>query len=67
MALENIKNTVHQNISELFASAAVDALTGDTEAHRTKLEIIAQIAELLGIETEITTVTINLKAEMAQK
>jgi len=61
--LENIKNAIQQEISILCANAAVDELSGDTEAYLQKLTTIAQIAELLGIETEITSITLNLKAE----
>jgi len=61
--LENIKNTIHQNISILFAAAAMDELAGDTDGYRAKLATIAQVAETLGIETEITEITINLKGE----
>jgi hypothetical protein len=61
MLLENIKNAIHLNITELFAVAAIDELTGDTDGYRAKLETIAKIAELLGMETEITTVTLDLK------
>jgi hypothetical protein len=61
MPLEKIKNLIHQSVEELFCIAAADELTGDTEAYRDKLNTIAQIAELLGIEAEIATVTINLK------
>jgi len=51
------------SIDELFATAAVDELTGDTKEYRAKLEVIAQIAELLGIDTEITMVTLNLRED----
>ena len=54
--LENIKNRLFVSLTELFAVAAVDELTGDTEAYREKLTTIAKIAELLGVETEITVV-----------
>jgi len=40
----------------------MDELMRDTEAYRTKLNQIAQIAEMLGIDTEITEIQINLKA-----
>ncbi|MCL1882134.1 MAG: hypothetical protein FWF81_00035 [Defluviitaleaceae bacterium] len=59
--LENLKNTIHQNINELFTSAAMDEMTGDTPAYKEKLATIAQIADVLGIDTEITTATISLK------
>jgi hypothetical protein len=63
MSLENIKNAIHQGVNELFATAAVDEMAGDTAAHREKLKAIAQIAATLGIETEITYAEINLKTQ----
>jgi len=59
--LENIKNAIHQEINELFATATMDELTGDADGHRVKLDKIAQIAEILGIGTEITEISLNLK------
>ena len=61
MLLDNIKNALHQRINELFASAAVDELSGDITAYKEKLKTIGQIAEILGIETEISTASISLK------
>jgi len=51
------------SIDELFATAVVDELAGDTKEYQAKLEVITQIAELLGINTEITTVTLNLRKD----
>jgi len=62
MPLDKIKNTIHQSVNELFATATVDELTGDIDAYRTKLGKIAQIAEILGTDTEITEITLNLTA-----
>ena len=59
--IENLKNTIHQSINELFVSANMDEMAGDMAAYKEKLHTIGQIAELLGIETEISTTTINLK------
>jgi hypothetical protein len=61
MPLENIKNTIQQNIAVLFANAAIDEISGDTKGYREKLTTIAAIAELLGIDTEIISVTLDLK------
>ena len=61
--LDNIKNMIHQNINELFATAAVDELANDIPAYKDKLYTIAQIAEVLGIDTEIVTVSLELKPE----
>ena len=58
--LENIKNAIHLRVDELCASAAVDELTNDTEAYRAKLEALGIVAKALGINTEITSVTINI-------
>ncbi|MCL2577811.1 MAG: hypothetical protein FWE27_07160 [Defluviitaleaceae bacterium] len=66
MTLENTKNSLFLSLNELFAIAAVDELSGDTKAYRAKLETIAQVAELLGMETEITTLTLNLKTGESQ-
>jgi len=60
--LETIKNAIHQEVNELFAIAAMDELMRDTKACRTKLNQIAQIAEMLGIDMEITEIQISLKA-----
>jgi len=51
------------SIDELFATAVVDELTGDAKEYKAKLEVIAQVAELLGIETDITIVTLNLRED----
>jgi hypothetical protein len=56
-----LKNEIHQSLDELFATAAVDELTGDTKAQKAKYVIISRVADALGIETEITTVTLDLK------
>ena len=61
MSLENIKNAIHQSVNELFATAAVDELAGDTEAYRAKLATIVTVADALGIETEMTEISISLK------
>lgn len=59
--LENIKNTIYQNLNALFALAVVDQMAGDIPAFREKLKTIAGIAEMLGIETEITSISMNIK------
>ena len=63
MSIESIENAMHQGISELFTTANMDKMTGDIEAYRVKLGTISKIAELLGIDTEITEVSISLKAK----
>jgi len=59
--LENIKNAIHQNIEELFTTATVDELAGDMSAYKKKLEMVGKIAKILGINTEITEITIHIK------
>jgi hypothetical protein len=61
MSLENIKNAIHQGVNELFATATVEELAGDMKAYREKLATIATVADALGIETELTEVSLNLK------
>ena len=61
--LDNIKNMIHQNINELFATAAVDELANDIPAYKEKLVIIANIAEALGIDTEFNVVSISLTGD----
>ena len=61
MSLQRIKKEVFQELDVLFDLAATDELAGDTEGYRKKLDTIAQIAELLGIRTEITEISIQLK------
>ena len=56
-----LQNQIHQSVDELFASAAVDELAGDGEAHLNKLKDISIIADVLGIKTEITSTTFSLK------
>ena len=62
MSLENIKKTLYFNIEQLFAEAAVDEASGDTKAYHAKLVTIAAIAELLGMKTKLTTITLDLWA-----
>jgi len=61
MSLQRIKSEINQEVETLFATAAVDELAGDTDAYRAKLITIAEIAELLGIKTEVSEITIELK------
>jgi|GEM_PF-1236824 len=66
MSLQRIKSEVYQEVDALFATAATDELAGDMDGYRKKLDIIAQIAELLGLEAEITTIKLDLKSEDTQ-
>ena len=63
MSLQRIKNEIYQEVDVLFETAAVDEMSGDMEGYRKKLDTIAQIAELLGIETEITEITMQIKKQ----
>lgn len=63
MPLEFIKNAIHQGVNELFTTAVMDEMTGDSAAYREKLATIAKVAETLGIDTEITEISISLKVK----
>jgi len=60
MSLENIKTTLFFELEQLFAEAAADEAGGDTKSYHAKLATIAGISELLGMETKLTTVTLDL-------
>jgi len=64
MALQGIKKEVQFRIEELFATAALDEMAGHTEDYQEKLKQIMKIADILGIKTEFTTLTLNLKEEV---
>jgi len=59
--IENIKNAIYQSLNELFVNTTMDELTGDFPAYKEKLKTIARVAEILNIDTEITSVSINIK------
>jgi len=59
--MEKLQNTLYHSLNELFSLAAVDEMAGDTAAYMKKLEKISQIADILGVDTEITTIRINIK------
>ena len=63
MSIESIKNVIHQSINELFATAIVDKMADDTVSFKKKLYTIAQVAEVLSINTEITEITFKLKSK----
>ena len=62
MSLENIKNRIHQGINELVDTAVLDEKTGDMEAYKAKLATLARVADALGIDTEVSEVTFNIKS-----
>jgi len=59
--LESIKNLTHQGVNEIVTTATIDEMIGDTAEYQKKLCKVSLLAEILGIETEITTVSIDLK------
>ena len=59
--IQNIKNEIHRGIEELFAVAAVDELARDSAGYLVRLEQIAKIAEILGIDTTLTVWSLDLK------
>ena len=58
--LDKVKNAIYQGLEEKFAIAAVNEMTGDDEGYRDSLIEIGAIAEILGIDTEITVSTLCL-------
>ena len=62
MSLENIKSTMFFELEQIFAEAAADEAAGFTRAYNKKLGVIATIAELLGMKTKFTQITLDLMA-----
>ena len=58
---ESIKNELHLRINELFVEAAVCELAGDMDGYKSKLSKIVQIADVLGVDTEVAYISVNLK------
>ena len=63
MSLQRIKTELYQELDALFALAATDELAGDMKSYRARLETIGRVAESLGMETEITEISMNLKPD----
>ena len=61
--LQNIKSKIYQELEELFTLTAVEEMTGDIKAYKKKLATIGQIAEILGVDTEVTVVSLDLRRE----
>jgi len=59
--LEHVKNNIILELNALFANAVVDEMAGDMASYQNNLAKIAQIAEILDINTEIVMVSLNLK------
>ena len=65
--LESIKSELHLRLNELFAEAASCELTGDMDGYKSKLSKIVQIADVLGVDTDVTCVSVNLKDLLKNK
>ena len=65
--LESIKSELHLRLNELFTEAAVDKLAGDADGYKAKLLKIAEISDVLGVDTKITYVSINLREDGTDK
>ena len=59
--LNYIKGELHIRLEELFAEVAVDEASGDMTAYKSKLSKIVKIADVLGVETEINVINVNIK------
>jgi|GEM_PF-1717359 len=55
MSLESIKNLIHQGVNEIVTTATIDEMIGDTAEYQKKLCKVSLLAEILDIETEITS------------
>lgn len=53
MSLDFIKNSIHQGVNEIVAAAALDEMTGDTDAYSEKVATLKNVAEVLGIDMEV--------------
>ena len=58
--LEVIKNEIYAKLEQEFMEAAMHGLTEDMEGYKKSLKVIAQVATVLGIDTRITRVSIEL-------
>ena len=65
--LEKLKIRIYQDLEALFTTAVVDEIAGDMRAYRSKLNEIAKIAEILGIDTDIISVNINIKDKESEE
>ena len=59
--LDKIKDEIHRGVEEMFAAAVVDEAANDIKEYRKKLRKIAEIAEILGIDTTLTVWSLDLK------
>ena len=58
--LEVIKNEIYTRLEQEFMEAALHELMEDMEGYNKSLKVIAQVATVLGIDTRITRVSIEL-------
>ena len=58
--LEVIKNEIYKKLEQEFMEAAMHELTEDMESYNKSLKVIAQVATVLGINTRVTRVSIEL-------
>ena len=61
MTLDFIKNRIYQELEVLFDCVAVDEMAGDTQAYQDKLKIVADVADVLGLEMKVSIFTLDLK------
>jgi hypothetical protein len=59
--LIKVKTEIYRRLEELFTTAVVDEMAGDMAAYEKKLNVIAKIADALGMKSEIKKVSIQLK------
>ena len=59
-SLEVVKTEIYKKLEQEFMMAAMHELTDDMESYKKSLEVIAKVATLLGIDTRITRVSIEL-------
>ena len=58
--LEVIKNEIYAKLEQEFMEASMHELTEDIESYKKSLKVIAQVATVLGVNTRITRVSIEL-------
>ena len=58
--LEVVRNEIYKKLEQEFMEAALHELTEDMEGYKKSLTVISQVATVLGIDTRITRVSIEL-------
>ena len=59
-ALDVVRNEIYKKLEQEFMEAPMHELTEDMESYKKSLEVIAKVATVLGIDTRITRVSIEL-------